>query len=92
MSLRARKFEQAIEANERGIEINPAFLPCLRVLVVPYTLVGHVNDARRARDTLQKIGPARRIFTSTFFHDPELASRYEHDRKMAWKDLEGAQE
>jgi len=42
---------------------------------------------RGARDTLQKIGPARRIFTSTFFHDPELASRYEHDRKMAWKDL-----
>ncbi|MBA2351177.1 MAG: hypothetical protein H0V78_05130 [Burkholderiales bacterium] len=50
------------------------------------------STMRGARETLQKIGPARRIFTSTFFHDPELASRYEHDRKMAWKDLEGAQE
>lgn len=78
-------YEQAIAANERGLEINSAFTPCLRVLVVFYTLVGRLDDAQRARETLlQRLGGARPVFASSFFLDPALAERYERARKVAW--------
>lgn len=82
-------YEQAIAANERGVEINPGFLPCLRVLVVLYALAGRLNDARRTKETLlQRLGNARPVFPSSFFLDPELAARYERDRKSCLRGID----
>lgn len=74
------RYEEAIEAQRRGIEVNVHFIPNHYDLAITLGVCGRVEEARAEAAIVRADWPE---VSKIFFLDPGLAAEYERGKKVA---------